>query len=102
MCKKPKQENQTRRIKNIEDDNQIEKETVKNVENYKTRYKSDYKSSDDNCVAMISDDPSDKIAPQNMEIAMGTNQLTLILDSLSVCSFVTKVLAIINSCTEAK
>ena len=106
MYKKPQHKNQNRNKQNIENDNEIDEETVNNVENYNKRYEYDYSSSDDNCAAIISNDPSDKITPQIWKSLseIVRSQVTFLLISGSLCSIVTNDLAtlIINNCTEAK
>ena len=74
------------------------------VENYNTRYKSDYNSAEDNCEAKISNDHADKIAPQNITVMSENNQVTHLLDYDIVCSIITKDLAIliIDNCKDAK
>ena len=74
----------------MENENEIDEETVNSVENYNPRYESDYSSAVDNCFAMISNDHSDKIALQNIKIRIGKNQITLLLESGRVFSIFTK------------
>ena len=104
LCTKAKQKNQNRILQTIENNYEYDEKTVNNVDKNNTRYEFDYSSSYDNCVAMNSNDHSDKIASQNVNMMIGNNQVTLLLDSGSVCSIVTKDLAtsIINNCKEAK
>ena len=58
-CWKPK-EILTEIHKNVDNDNKIVEEIVNNVDHCNTKHNSDYSSSDDNCVAMISDESTDK------------------------------------------
>ena len=104
MCTKPQEKNQNRKKQNIENYNEIDEETVKNVENYNKRYEYDYSSWDDICEAIISNDHSNKIQLRTMKITIGNSQVTFLLNSGSVCSIVKKDLATstINNCTEAK
>ena len=74
----------------MENENEIVEETVNSVEKYNPRYESDYISSDDNCFAMISNNRTEKIAPQNKKITIGNNQITLLLELGRVFSIFTK------------
>ena len=101
ICKKPKQKNQNRNKHNIKSDKEVNEETVKNVENINTSSESEGSSSDDKCVT---DDNSDKIAPQNMKMTISYNQKTPLHDSGSVCSIHIEHLATSNikDCKEEK
>ena len=82
MCRKLKQRKTNRKVQNIENDNENDKKSVNNAKNYNTKNNRDSSSSNDNCVAIISYESKDKIAP--IDVYLYT---TLLLDSgLSVNS----------------
>ena len=60
--------------------------------------------SHDNCLAKISNLNPEKLGVQNMRITIENNQVTVLLDSRSVCSIVTKGLgpSIIDNYKETK
>ena len=73
------------------------------MENYSPKYNYDYSSSADNCLAAIANDDC-KRKPQNLKGKRENDTISLLLDSGSLFSMRTKVIAelIINNYEEAK
>ena len=64
MYRKPKLRNLNENVQNFENKNKIDKQTVNKVGNYNVRNNFNYSSSEENCVAKISNNHSDQIPPQ--------------------------------------